>query len=189
MTLDEAVEALEAGQVIGLPTDTVYGLAANPFPERAVERLFSLKGRPRARPVPLLAAGVDQVATVAEVDPATVRVGAEHWPGPLTLVLPRRAELRPWLGDPEAGTIAVRVPDHPTALALLSRTGPLAVTSANRSGEPPAIDDREAEAIFGEAVAGYLPGRAAGGEASTVVDVTARPPVVLRSGPVPWPLE
>jgi tRNA threonylcarbamoyl adenosine modification protein (Sua5/YciO/YrdC/YwlC family) len=183
---ERVVRALEAGLVVGLPTDTVYGIGADPWQEAAIDRLFAIKGRPGNLPIPILAtdlAAVEEVAVVAET---ARRAAQRYWPGPLTLVLPRRRGLPRWLGDTERDTIGVRIPDHPAALGLLARVGPLAVTSANRSGEAPARDEAGAAAALGDAVAVYLPGVAGGGRASTVVDVSASPPRVIRPGPIEW---
>ncbi len=184
MTIDEAVVALEAGKIVGIPTDTVYGLAVRPTDRRAVEALFVLKGRPVGRPVALLVASVGQAEEIVVLGPAARQLARRHWPGALTLVAPAAVALPPWVGDAERMTVGVRMPDHPAALALLAALGPLAVTSANRSGEPPALDDAEACRIFGDAVAGYVPGRCPGERASTVVDTTGLGLVVIRPGPV-----
>ncbi len=181
-----AVAALKRGRVVGVPTDTVYGIAADPHSEQAVAALYAIKGRPGARPIPLLAASPAHAGMVAELSPAAEEYALAHWPGALTLVLPRRTVMPPWVGDPARQTVAVRVPDHPVALALLAASGPLAVTSANASGEEPATDDTSARQALGQAVALYLPGTCPGGESSTVVDFTADPPTVLREGPVPF---
>lgn len=184
MSVDRAAEAIAAGEVIGLPTDTVYGIGVDPWNEEAVGRLFELKGRPRHRPVGLLAADLDQADAIARLEGRARELAAAHWPGPLTLVVRPRVVLADWVGDAQLRTVGIRVPHHPVALELLARTGPLAVTSANRSGGPEAMDHLEAEATFGAAVAVYLEGRCPGGSASTVVDVTGPEPTVLRPGPI-----
>jgi L-threonylcarbamoyladenylate synthase len=191
--LAPVLAALRAGLVVGMPTDTVYGLAADPYRAEAMKALFRLKGRPEGNPVPVLAADADQARTVAVFDEVALRAAADHWPGPLTLVLPRAAGLPPWVGSESEGSVGVRVPDHRAARALLAAAGPLAVTSANRSGGDPVPDDAGARAIFGNEVAAYLAGGSGGGLPSTVVDLTpptdpARPggPRVLRRGPVAW---
>jgi L-threonylcarbamoyladenylate synthase len=130
--------------------------------------------------------GVEQAATVGVLDAVARRAGARHWPGGLTLVVPRVPGLPNWIGDAGRDTVGVRVPDHPMILGLLEAFGPLAVTSANRSGSPPVPDDAAARAVFGEEVAVYLPGSGAGAGASTVVDLTGPEPRVLREGPVRW---
>ena len=179
-----ALAALERGEIVGLPTDTVYGIGADPWQEGAVARLFAVKDRPEVKPIPVLASSPASLADVAVLEGRARAAGERHWPGPLTLVVPRVRNLPAWLGDPAAGSIAVRVPDHPVALALLDAWGPLAVTSANLSGDDPVLDHRQASAILGGGVAVYLPGVAAGPSASTVVDMTGGQPRVLRPGPI-----
>ncbi len=187
MDVAAAVDALRRGRVVGLPTDTVYGIAADPHSEGAVCTLYELKGRPGRKPIPLLVASVAQAGTVAELSPEAESYALERWPGALTLVLPRRTVMPEWVGDPARGTVAVRVPDDAAALELLSATGPLAVTSANPTGQPPATDAAAAEERFGDAVALYLPGECPGRESSTVVDFTVYPAELLRPGPVAFP--
>jgi tRNA threonylcarbamoyl adenosine modification protein (Sua5/YciO/YrdC/YwlC family) len=184
--MDAAVAAIRAGAVVGVPTDTVYGIAADPFRREAVASLFAVKRRPGIKPIPILAADADQAALVGTLGRSARRAGARHWPGGLTLVVPRVGGLPEWIGDPERGTVGVRVPDHPVVLRLLEVCGPLAVTSANRAGEPPASDDATARAILGDEVAEYLPGYGSGAGASTVVDLTGAEPRVLRRGAVEW---
>lgn len=184
--LAAAAASLRRGSVVGVPTDTVYGLAADPFCREAVALLFSVKGRPAMKPIPILAASLVQAGRVGILEGAARPAAARQWPGALTLVVRRVAGLPEWIGDPERGSVGIRVPDHPVALALLRETGPLAVTSANRAGDRPAADEAAARAIFGDEVAFYLPGSGAGGDPSTVVDLTGRVPRVLRTGPVPW---
>lgn len=182
--IEAAVEAVRAGQVVGLPTDTVYGVGVDPLNEDAVARLFELKGRPELKPVGLLAASAEQASLIGEIGDAAAELAAEYWPGALTLVVRPKVILADWVGDSQRRTVGIRVPDHPVARELLSATGPLSVTSANRSGEREALSDEEARAIFGDEVAVYLGGRSPGGQASTVVDVTEGHMVILREGPI-----
>lgn len=182
--IDLAVEAVEGGQVVGLPTDTVYGLGVDPFNLDAVARLFELKGRPADRPVGVLVATLEQASEIAEIEGDAAVLAERHWPGPLTLVVTPKVVLADWVGDQMLRTLGIRVPDHAMAIELLGSTGPLAVTSANRSGGEEAATDEEARAIFGEEVSVYLPGVAPGGMASTVVDATGTELTVLREGPV-----
>ncbi len=182
-SLRGAIEQLAAGQVVGVPTDTVYGLAVDPWNEDAVALLYEMKGRPARKPIGLLAASVEQVEEIAYLS-AGADLGRRHWPGALTLVVRPRVVIPDWVGDKALGTVGVRVPDHQLLRRLLAATGPLAVTSANRSGEPDLVDDASARKVFGERVSAYLPGKSPGGTASTVVDVSGRRMRLLRQGPI-----
>lgn len=180
----EALEAIADGLVIGLPTDTVYGVGVDPINPDAVARLFELKGRPAAKPIGLLAASLEQAEQVAEISDKAAELARRHWPGGLTIILTPRVVMADWVGDAQRRTIGVRVPDHPVAVGLLEQSGPLAVTSANVSGGAEAMSDDEARSVFGDLVAVYVPGVAPGGTASTVVDASGDELVVLREGPV-----
>ncbi len=182
--IDQAVEAIRSGLVIGMPTDTVYGLGVDPLNEQAVERLFEAKGRPAQKPVGLLVATMEQAATIGFLDETARNLAEAHWPGALTLVVRPQVVLANWVGDAVLQTVGLRMPGHDTACELLAETGPLAVTSANRSGGPELMDDLSAREEFGDEVAVYLPGHSPGGEASTVVDATSSALKVLRRGPV-----
>jgi tRNA threonylcarbamoyl adenosine modification protein (Sua5/YciO/YrdC/YwlC family) len=188
-TVIEAVIALNAGKLVGVPTDTVYGVAADPWSESGMNALFDLKGRGPEHPVALLVADLEQAHELVDITAIAERLAAEFWPGPLTLVVPAARDLPPWIGDQARGTVGVRVPQHPVALDLLDKAGTLAVTSANRSGEEAAVDHEQAVQIFGNEVIGYLEGAGSAGLASTVLDATVDPPAVLRAGPVAWPRE
>lgn len=183
-TVLEAVVALNAGRLVGVPTDTVYGIAADPWSETGMNALFDLKGRGPEHPVALLVADLEQARELCVISERARTLAARHWPGPLTLVLHAARDLPAWIGDQARGTVGVRVPQHVVALELLERAGTLAVSSANRSGEEPAVSHEEAESIFGAAVIGYLRGKGSSGQASTVLDLTVDPPAVLRAGPV-----
>ena len=182
--IDAAVAAIREGRVVGLPTDTVYGLAVDPLNETAVGRLFEIKGRPEHKPVGILAASIEQAALIGEIEGEALRLATQHWPGALTLIVIPRVILAGWVGDAQRRTVGIRVPDHVLARRLIEETGPLAVTSANVSGGREVVDAQEAEEVFGEAVAEYLPGVSPGGEASTVVDASGAHLAVLRSGPI-----
>ncbi len=182
--LAAVLAALRRGAVVGIPTDTVYGLAADPFSREAVALVFSLKRRPAVKAIPILAASIEQAERVGVLAGPARRAAERYWPG--ALVVGRVPGLPDWVGNPARDSVGIRVPDHPAALCLLAEAGPLAVTSANRSGGAAAEDDAGARAIFADGVAAYLPGAGAGGAPSTVVDLTGRSPRVLRAGPVPW---
>ena len=183
--IKRAATAVAAGELVVLPTDTVYGLGCDAFSPEAVVRLLTAKGRGRAMPPPVLvphARTLDGIATDVSDD---VRALAEaFWPGGLTLVVPMQPTLSWDLGD-TGGTVAVRMPLHPVALELLESTGPMAVSSANLTGRPPAATAEEAKEQLGDAVAIYLEaGPAGSGVPSTIVDGTGDVPRVLREGAV-----
>jgi tRNA threonylcarbamoyl adenosine modification protein (Sua5/YciO/YrdC/YwlC family) len=188
--LAQAAEALRAGWVVGVPTDTVYGLAVDATRPGAARRVFVAKRRPRGVVLPVLVADQAQAeALVADVPEVARLLMARHWPGALTIVLPRRPGLALDLGD-DGGTVGVRRPDHPVVAALARLVGPLATTSANLHGEPPATVAAAVAALPGAAEAGValvLDAGECAGEPSTVVDCTTDPPRLLRAGAVPWP--
>ena len=155
-----------------IPTDTVYGVAADAFNPAAVQKLVEAKGRTRAAPPPVLIPGIPTLDALAESIPDEVRaLVAKYWPGALTIILPAQSSLAWDLGDTR-GTVALRMPSNRIALELLSETGPLAVSSANLTGKPAATTAEEAEAMLGDSVAIYLDGGPGGSVASTIVDAT-----------------
>jgi tRNA threonylcarbamoyl adenosine modification protein (Sua5/YciO/YrdC/YwlC family) len=187
----QARHAIGRGDLVVIPTDTVYGVAADAFDARAVERLLEAKGRGRQSPPPVLVAGATTLrALVAEVPEPVERLVEAFWPGGLTIVLPSQPSLSWDLGDTQ-GTVAVRMPAHRVALELLEETGPLAVSSANLTGMAAGITAEDARGMLGDSVAVYLSdGPSATGIASTIVDATAlvggTEPIVrvLREGAV-----
>ncbi|HEY1706274.1 MAG TPA: L-threonylcarbamoyladenylate synthase [Trebonia sp.] len=180
-----AVTAIQQGGLVVLPTDTVYGLGADAFTPQAITALDTAKGRSRSVPPPVLVGSVRAAAALTE------SLGAfgqdlidEFWPGPLTLILRASPTLKWDLGDAR-GTVSVRMPLHPAALDLLRRTGPMAVTGANRKGQLAATTVSGAEEQFGEDVSVYLDdGECSGTAVSTIVDLTGTVPRVLRSGAI-----
>ncbi len=180
-----AVSALQRGSLVVLPTDTVYGIAADAFSAAAVGALLEAKGRGRDMPTPVLVPALRTLDGLLDSVPQAVRQLAEaFWPGPLTLVVHHAQTLQWDLGDTK-GTVALRMPLDPIALAILDQTGPLAVSSANRSGLPPATDAAEAARQLGTAVDVYLDGGPSGDPVpSTIVDLTGEVPKVLRAGAV-----
>ena len=164
--------AIGRGELVVVPTDTVYGLAADAFNPKAVQRLLDAKGRGRTSPPPVLIPGIPTLDALAETVPDEVRaLVAAFWPGGLTVILPARQSLVWDLGETR-GTVALRMPSNRIALELLSETGPLAVSSANATGEPAAVTAHEAERMLGDSVAVYLDGGTGGTEPSTIVDAT-----------------
>lgn len=181
-----AALAVQRGQLVVLPTDTVYGVGADAFSPAAVKRLLEAKGRGRDMPPPVLVSAPTTLDALAVGVPSYARaLVQELWPGPLTIVCRQQPSLQWDLGDTR-GTVAVRMPDHEVALELLARTGPLAVSSANKSGMPAATDADAAEDMLGDSVEVLLDGGTSpGGAASTIVDVTGETGRLLRLGAVP----
>jgi tRNA threonylcarbamoyl adenosine modification protein (Sua5/YciO/YrdC/YwlC family) len=184
--LDAAASAIADGKLVLLPTDTVYGVAADAFTPAAVTGLLAAKNRGRAMPVPVLIGEASTLAgLVLGVPPVATALAAAFWPGGLTLVMEHAPSLAWDLGDAE-GTVAVRLPDDELTRDLLRRTGPLAVSSANRSGRPAATTAQDADQQLGEHAAVVLDGGPrASSAASTIVDCTGPTPRVLRVGAIP----
>jgi L-threonylcarbamoyladenylate synthase len=179
-----AVQLLRAGQVIAFPTDTVYGVGADGFNERAIEQLFVVKERERGKAIPYLLADTADLAKVVREMPRAAQILAEKfWPGGLTLVVPASPRV-PKILIAGGDTVAVRVPNHPTTRALIATLGvPLAATSANISGGPDPANAQEVLAQLNGRIPLVLDGGATRGNVpSTVVDVTSDPPKVLRVG-------
>jgi L-threonylcarbamoyladenylate synthase len=183
--LQPAVEAIGAGRVVAFPTDTLYGLAANPFVPAAIAGVFALKGRGSHQPLPLIAADLQQASDVAVIDAVARRLAQAFWPGPLTLLLLSTATFAAGVGSPD-GLVGIRVPDSNIGRMLARGAGhPVTATSANRSGEPPTADP--------DVVVSSLPdlpllvdgGQCRGGLPSTIIDVSAAPRLV-REGAIPW---
>lgn len=182
--MTDAVAALRAGEVVVLPTETVYGLAALPGVPGATGKIFALKGRGADMPLAVLCADAEQALALADQpSDAVQRVAKELWPGPLTLVLRRRPGLGYELGEPST-TIGLRCPDHDLVRTLAAQVGPIAATSANRHGEPTPDTAAEVAAIFGAGVAVVIDGGPCDGLPSTVVDATSDEWRVLRQGAI-----
>ncbi len=188
--LDAAATRLGAGGVLVFPTETFYGLAADPRNPEAVAALLRAKGRPEGQALPLLAGDRSQVQLVApgwETVPLAEKLAEAFWPGPLSLILPAAPELAPGVAGAD-GSVAVRVSSHPLAAALARRFGhPLIATSANKSGEAPATEASDAaRGLAGSPGLAVLDGGpTAGGAPSTLVDPRTSPPRILREGAVP----
>ena len=179
----EAVECLKSGGIIAIPTDTVYGLAADPFNPDAVQRLYTVKGRPDGKPIPLVLSSVTDIQRVAQNLPGFFfHLTERFWPGGLTIVIEAR-DLLPVL-TAGGNTVGVRIPDNPLLLQILRAFGgPAAITSANLSGEPPATSPEE----IGEELASRIDmivdgGKTPGPIPSTVYDISVSPPVIRRHG-------
>jgi len=180
-----ATNAIRRGDLVVMPTDTVYGVAADAFSPEAVTRLLEAKGRGRSMPPPVLVASVEALDGITMDIPEHGRkLVEEFWPGALTIICQEQPTLAWDLGD-TGGTVAVRMPDDALALDLLAETGPLAVSSANKTDQPPAVTCEEAKDQLGESVAVYLDnGPTKGAVPSTIVDLTSTPPRIVRQGAI-----
>lgn len=183
--VDAAARAISRGELVVIPTDTVYGIGADAFDPAAVKALLEAKGRGREMPPPVLIAAPETLDALAVRVPDWARALTEaFWPGALTIVCHQQASLQWDLGETR-GTVAVRVPAEPVALAVLERTGPLAVSSANRTGLPAATDADAAAEMLGHAVSVIVDGGPTpGAEPSTIVDATGVQPRLLRLGAI-----
>ena len=187
-SMREAVNALKKGGVVAYPTDTLYGLGADPLCIPAVDRVFEIKGRPVDMALPLLLRSVDDLALVAaEVPDLAWTLAERFWPGPLTMVL-RKSPWVPRKVSGGRGSIAVRMPDHSVPLALAGQLGrPITGTSANPSGGPDPVTARDVETLLGDRVDYILDGGPAPlGRPSTIVDLTGSRPSLVRAGAIPF---
>ncbi|RKT19803.1 translation factor SUA5 [Streptomyces sp. 1114.5] len=182
--LREAVAAVRRGELVVLPTDTVYGVGADAFSPEAVARLLAAKGRGRNMPSPVLVGSPDALDGLVEVTARARELVAAFWPGGLTLVARHLASVELDLGETR-GTVAVRMPAHSVAIELLDATGPLAVSSANLTGHDSPQDCDAAQGMLGDSVAVYLDGGpTAAAVPSSIVDITGEVPVLLRAGAI-----
>ncbi|MFE6226373.1 MULTISPECIES: L-threonylcarbamoyladenylate synthase [unclassified Streptomyces] len=181
--LREAASAVRRGELVVLPTDTVYGLGADAFSGEAVADLAAAKGRGRGMPLPVLIGSPNTLhGLVTDFSEQAWELVDAFWPGPLTLVARHQPSLMWDLGD-SRGTVAIRMPLHPVAIELLTEVGPMAVTSANAAGHPAPEDCDAAQQMLGDAVSVYLDGGPTPGIVpSSIVDVTGKVPVLLREG-------
>jgi len=185
MAITAAARAVRSGAVVVLPTDTLYGIGADAFNPSAVASVLAAKGRGRDMPVPVLVGSWATIDGLVSYVPPVLRDLVEaFWPGGLTVVVEHAPSLAWDLGDAR-GTVAVRMPLHPIALDLLAETGPMAVSSANVSGRPPALTAQQAYAQLGESVSVYLDGgEVPVGQPSSIVDLTGEVPRLLRAGAI-----
>jgi L-threonylcarbamoyladenylate synthase len=182
--IQSALELLKNGGIVAFPTDTVYGLGALAFDNAAIESIYTAKDRSIEKAIPILIGDLDDLDKVADNIPdMALRFAARFWPGPLTCVVPKKWNLPPAVSA--TATIAVRIPDHDDARALLRAVGSLAVTSANITGQP---SPSTAQEVYDQ-LKGRIPlildgGKTKGGIPSTLVDCTGEKPVILREGPI-----
>ena len=184
--LAPAVAVLKPGGLVAFPTDTLYGVAVDPASARAVAALFAWKGRPAHAAMPFVAASRAQVAAWCGLGDLSAALADVFWPGPLSLICDAPASIVPAV-HAGLGTVAIRVPAHRVARALVEAWGsPLPATSANRSGAPAAIEAGGLEGIAAPNLLIVDGGRAAGGSPSTIVDARQHPPRLVREGAIPW---
>jgi L-threonylcarbamoyladenylate synthase len=184
LEIKTAVTILQGGGMVAFPTDTVYGLGALAFDNSAIESIYTAKDRPIEKAIPILIGDLSDLDKVADNIPdMALRFAARFWPGPLTCIVPKKRTLPPAVSA--TSTVAIRIPDHPDALALLRAAGPMAVTSANISGR---ANPSTAQEVY-EQLQGRIPlildgGKTPGGIPSTLVDCTGGTPIILRDGPI-----
>ncbi len=187
--IQQALAILKSGGILAFPTDTVYGLGALAFDNTAIESIYTAKDRPIEKAIPILIGDLgdlDQVADAARIPNMALRFAARFWPGPLTCIVPKKQTLP--LAVSATSTVAVRIPNHPDALALLRAAGPMAVTSANISGQTSPSTAEEVHAQLNERIPLILDGgKTPGGVPSTLVDCTGNAPIILREGPISLP--
>jgi L-threonylcarbamoyladenylate synthase len=184
--LDDAVAALRAGELVVYPTETFYGIAVDPHSQVALDKLFAIKGRDPNKPIALIAADSEMAFAIAsEVPDVARKLAVAFWPGPLTIVIPARSDFAPQLVGPDGG-IGVRVSPHPIARALSEHLGhSITATSANRSGDPPAVTLSAARKSLKDKVKVFLEGGTLDGAApSTVVTCTANGFRIIRAGAI-----
>ena len=184
--LELAINAIRSGEVVGIPTETVYGIGVDPYSQTAVDTIFSLKERSEKKPLSILISSFHEIQklNVTTLIPDVVEL---YWPGPLTIIVETSNDFANGVGTKEPSSIGVRVPENELAINLLKQTGPLAVTSANISGEEDFTSDEQARAAFGDKISHYLSGESIHGNGSTVVDLRVDGGEVLRQGPLKWP--
>jgi L-threonylcarbamoyladenylate synthase len=182
--ISRALEILHAGGLVAFPTDTVYGLGALAFDGKAVESIYLAKDRPLEKAIPVLIGDLSDLDKIAEDIPGmALRFTARFWPGPLTCLLPKKPNLPPAVSA--TSTVAVRIPDQEDARALLRAAGPMAVTSANISGQPSPVTAQEVyDQLHGRIPLILDGGKTRGGIPSTLVDCTGERPLILREGPI-----
>ena len=183
-SIQRALEILQAGGLVAFPTDTVYGVGALAFDGKAVESIYKAKDRPVEKAIPVLLSDVEDINKVASEVPLMAKKLAERfWPGPLTIVVPKHVGLPDSVSA--TNTVGVRVPDHIVARTVLRAAGPMAVTSANRSGQPsPSTAEEVFTQLNGRITLVLDGGKTPGGVPSTLVDCTGPHPIVVREGPI-----
>lgn len=184
--LQKAITCIKNEEVVGIPTETVYGIGVDPLSQAAVDKIFNLKERDENKPLSILVHSFHDLIKLKIISkvPEVVEL---YWPGPLTIIVESELNFADGVGTKNPNSIGVRVPDNELTLELLKKTGPLAVTSANISGQEDITNERDAEALFGDKIGHYLQGSALHGSGSTIVDFRDEEFKVIREGPLKWP--
>lgn len=184
--IGDAINAVKEGKIIGIPTETVYGIGVDPYSQSAVNKIFELKERSLDKPLSVLISSFEEISKLDIVSkiPDVVEL---YWPGPLTIIVETKAKFANGVGTNNPLTIGIRVPDNELAIELLKNTGPLAVTSANISGNENILNNIDAKNEFGSKIEYYLEGESVLGSGSTIVDFTKDEWKILREGPLKWP--
>ena len=184
--IQKAITCIKNEEVVGIPTETVYGIGVDPLSQAAVDKIFNLKERDENKPLSILVHSFHDLIKLKIISkvPEVVEL---YWPGPLTIIVESELNFADGVGTKNPNSIGVRVPDNELTLELLKKTGPLAVTSANISGQEDITNERDAEALFGDKIGHYLQGSALHGSGSTIVDFRDEEFKVIREGPLKWP--
>lgn len=184
--IQKAIACIKNEEVVGIPTETVYGIGVDPLSQAAVDKIFNLKERDENKPLSILVHSFHDLIKLKIISkvPEIVEL---YWPGPLTIIVESELNFADGVGTKNPNSIGVRVPDNELALELLKKTGPLAVTSANISGQEDITNEKDAESVFGDKIGHYLQGSALHGSGSTIVDFRDEEFKVIREGPLKWP--
>jgi L-threonylcarbamoyladenylate synthase len=184
--IQKAIACIKNEEVVGIPTETVYGIGVDPLSQAAVDKVFNLKERDENKPLSILVHSFHDLIKLKIISkvPEIVEL---YWPGPLTIIVESELNFADGVGTKNPNSIGVRVPDNELALELLKKTGPLAVTSANISGQEDITNEKDAESVFGDKIGHYLQGSALHGSGSTIVDFRDEEFKVIREGPLKWP--
>jgi L-threonylcarbamoyladenylate synthase len=184
--LQKAITCIKNEEVVGIPTETVYGIGVDPLSQAAVDKIFNLKERDENKPLSILVHSFHDLIKLKIISkvPEIVEL---YWPGPLTIIVESELNFADGVGTKNPNSIGVRVPDNELTLELLKKTGPLAVTSANISGQEDITNEKDAESVFGDKIGHYLQGSALHGSGSTIVDFRDEEFKVIREGPLKWP--
>jgi len=184
--IQKAIACIKNEEVVGIPTETVYGIGVDPLSQAAVDKIFNLKERDENKPLSILVHSFQDLIKLKIISkvPEIVEL---YWPGPLTIIVESELNFADGVGTKNPNSIGVRVPDNELTLELLKKTGPLAVTSANISGQEDITNEKDAESVFGNKIGHYLQGSALHGSGSTIVDFRDEEFKVIREGPLKWP--